>query len=348
MKQHVIIVLLLLTQSVAFAQYSERNFSIKQQAYTDSLKKVVYNHTFPIFGQKAYQMGIDLTYPVGIMANYFYAKQGLILDNFQLGFDNKNNSIPLTPADFIGFKNNTVSASSVNIRPDVWVFPFLDVYGVFGYGSSTTTVNITTPVTLTSVVTQNVSTAGFGFTGAFGFGYVFTALDMNFTWNKPEKLDKPVPAEVLSMRVGHTFHFREHPGRNLAFWVGAMRAKIGSGTVGQITLSDALPPSVFQKKDEIVNEYYTWYNNLNPNNPADQVKKAAADKVLTPIIQSIDAADGSGTIHYAMEKRPVQEWNMIVGGQFQLNKRFIFRSEGGIIGDRKSFLLSVNYRFMAF
>jgi hypothetical protein len=39
---------------------------------------------------------------------------------------------------------------------------------------------------------------------------------------------------------------------------------------------------------------------------------------------------------------------MVIGGQFQLNKRWIFRTEGGIVGDRKSFLLSVNYRFMMF
>jgi hypothetical protein len=46
-----------------------------------------------------------------------------------------------------------------------------------------------------------------------------------------------------------------------------------------------------------------------------------------------------------MDKRPEEEWNMVIGGQFQLNKNWMLRSEGGIIGDRKSFLASVNYRF---
>ena len=46
-----------------------------------------------------------------------------------------------------------------------------------------------------------------------------------------------------------------------------------------------------------------------------------------------------------MNKGPVEEWIMVIGGQFQLNKNWMLRSEAGIIGDRKSFLASVNYRF---
>jgi len=36
----------------------------------------------------------------------------------------------------------------------------------------------------------------------------------------------------------------------------------------------------------------------------------------------------------------------IIGIQYQMNKRWMLRSEGGIIGDRKSLLLSLNYRFL--
>lgn len=348
MKRYLIIILLFILGSNAYSQYNSRALSKKEQEYTDSLKKVKYDYFFPILGQKAYKAGFDLQYPFGIMTNYFYAKQGLIIENLQLGLKTDNIDIPLTNVDFIGFSNNTVTASSFNVRPDIWVLPFLDVYGVFGYGTSTTTVNITTPVTLTSVVTQNLKTAGFGFTTAFGLGPLFTAIDMNWTWNKPEKLDKPVPVNTFSVRLGHTFKFPDKPYRNIGVWVGGMRARMGSGTVGQIMLSDALPPEVFKRKDEIVAEYYAWYNALNPANPADRIKKEAADKVLTPIIERLNAADGSAIVRYGLDKRPAEEWNMIIGGQFQLNKRWAFRTEAGIIGDRKSFLLSAQYRFLWF
>jgi hypothetical protein len=348
MKRYLFVLFLLANALTSLAQYSQVELSKKQQHYTDSLKKVVYNHTFPLLGQKAYKMGVDIPYPAGVMTNYFYANQGLIIENLQLGLETSNQNIPLTPIDFIGFSKNNVTASTFMVRPDLWIFPFLDVYGIFGYGSSTTTVNINTPVILSSVVTQNVRTAGFGFTGAFGLGFFFLAADMNWTWNKPDKLDNPVPAQTLSFRLGHTFKFAEHPQKNIGIWVGALRARFGAGTLGEIKLSDALPPEVWQRKDEIVNEYYAWYNGLNPSNPVDKIKMEKADQVLTPIIERISAADGSATVRYALDKRPGEEWNMIAGAQYQLNKRWVFRTEAGFLGDRTTFLLSANYRFFVF
>ena len=332
----------------SFSQYATHTLSKKQQEYTDSLKRIDYDHFFPILGKKAYKMGFDIPYPVGIMANYFYTKQGLVIENLQLGLTSDNNEIPLTPVDIVEFGSNSVAANSYNVRPDIWIFPFLSVYGVFVVGNSTTIVNLVAPVALRSEVKQGLKTAGVGLTGAFGLGPLFTAVDINWTWNKPEKLEKPVPANVLSIRLGHSIKFPQKPQRNIALWVGAMRARIGAGTVGQIALSDALPADVWAKKDQIVSDYYAWYNALDPNNPGDRIKIDKADQILTPIIERIDAADGSATVKYALDKRPTEEWNMIVGGQYQMSKRWIFRTEGGFLGDRKSLLLSVNYRFLAF
>ncbi len=39
---------------------------------------------------------------------------------------------------------------------------------------------------------------------------------------------------------------------------------------------------------------------------------------------------------------------MLVGTQYQLNKHWQLRAEGGVVGDRKSLLLSLNYRFLGF
>src|ERR1700733_10599934 len=110
MKHSLFVLLFVMLALKISAQYSQVRFSKKQQEYTDSLKKVVYRHTFPILGQKAYKMGVDIPYPMGVMANYFYANQGLLIENLQLGLMTNNQNIALTPIDFIGFKNNTVTA----------------------------------------------------------------------------------------------------------------------------------------------------------------------------------------------------------------------------------------------
>ncbi len=321
----------------ASAQYSSRKVGKKQQAYIDSLKAVEYNYVFPIWGQAVYKKGFDIPYPAGAMVNYIWMKQGIVIDNFQLGI----NEIPLTPIVFIDFGTNTNTSYSVNFRPDIWVFPFLNVSGIFGYGASTTEVNLTAPIELNSIVTQGLSTAGFGVMGAFGLGPLWMSVDGNFTWTKPELLEDAVLAKVLGVRLGKTFAFKMHPERNIAFWVGGMRVKMSSNTVGSIKMEDAIPQDVWDNKDAFVTNYWDWYDN-----DASDPQKVVADKVLSPIVDAIDARDGSTIISYGMDKRPEQEWNVLFGAQYQFNKRWQIRSEAGLIGDRKSLLLSANYRFL--
>lgn len=340
-----VLCLLLLSPRLS-AQYVNKKFSPKKQAYTDSLKNVVYDYTFPILGQGAYKEGFDIPYPAGLMVNYIWMKQGVDISNTQLGLLTDNIDIPLTPVDFIEYGENTNTSYGFNFRPDLWILPFLNVYGIFGSGHSRTEVNLVRPVELNSVVEQQVTTTGFGIMTAFGIGPLWTSADANWTFNKPELLDKPVRVNVLGLRLGHTFNFPNHPQRNFAVWLGGMRTKMNSDTRGEIRLGDALPPKVWDRRDEIVNNYWDWYNSLDPNNIADRQKIKFADRVLTPIVDQLEAANGNSIIRYGLDKQVKQLWNGTVGAQYQFNKRWMLRSEAGVFGDRKSYLVSVNYRFL--
>jgi hypothetical protein len=114
-----------------------------------------------------------------------------------------------------------------------------------------------------------------------------------------------------------------------------------SSTVGQIRLGDALPPEVWDRKDEIVDGYYEWYDSQ-----PDRIKEIIDDTAIPDIVDRIDNADGDAIVRYGMEKQVKEKWNGVFGAQFQLNKRWMFRTEWGLIGDRKSALASVNYRFL--
>jgi hypothetical protein len=325
------------------AQYTSKRVRSKFETYTDSLKNVQYNYVFPILGQGAYKKGFDIPYPIGFMTNFIWMDQGIDITNMQLGFKSADKDIPLTPVDFIDFGENRNTSYSFNFRPDIWVFPFLNVYGLFGFGHSHTEVNLVKPVELLSVVDQNISTTGFGVMTAFGIGPVWLSVDANWTWNKPELLDKPVRVNVLGLRVGHTFTFKHKPYRNIAVWVGAMRASMSSETSGAIAMKDALPPETWDRRDEIVANYRTWYNGLTP------IQQKVVDATPVPeIVDKLEAADGSSVVRYGMDKQVSQKWNGLVGIQYQFNKRWMLRGEGGVIGDRKSALVSVNYRLLGF
>jgi opacity protein-like surface antigen len=350
-----IVLIIFFISNQAGAQYTTKKVKSKHQAYTDSLKQVKYDYVFPVWGQAAYQRGFDIPYPVGIMANYFFADQGILIDNFQLGFENALNpdrGFPLQPfVDSLGnpiirFGDSRNQAWTYNVRPDVWIFPFLNVYGIFGVGGSNTEVNIASVfgnenLSFTSQVEQKISTAGFGIMAAGGIGPFWFSGDFNFTWNKPELLDEATVATVIGLRLGKTFVFKNKPQSNIAVWVGGMRVNIQSATFGAIKLRDGLPQEVWDKKDEAVNSYWDWYNN-----EATIPQKKIADRLVTPIVDALDNRNGESIVKYGMDKQVAEKWNMLIGVQYQLNKRWMLRSEGGIIGDRKSFLASLNYRFL--
>ena len=338
--------IVLVSINTVSAQYATTKVRSKYQAYTDSLKQVKYDNVLPIWGQKAYKKGFDIPYPTGAMINFVWVRQGLLIDNISLGLKTDDIDIPLTEVDFIEFGNNYSEASTLLFRPDIWVFPFLNIYGLFGLGSSRTEVNLTVPTDLQSVVDQRLKTYGFGATAAGGIGPVWLAVDGNLTWSKPELLDDPVKVTTFGVRVGHNFVSKNKPYRNFGVWIGAMKVTLGSETVGAIQLKDALPPEVFERAQEIEANYFAWLNSLNPNNPIDARKIEIANEVLTPIFERIGAADGEAIIRYGLEKNVKEPWNGLIGAQYQLNKNWMFRAEGGVIGDRKSLLLSVNWRFL--
>ena len=351
-----LVILFVSTQTIQ-AQYASKKVKDKHQAYTDSLKAVDYNYTFPIMGQGAYKEGFDIPYPMGIMGNFFWADQGILINHFQLGYKSAygGTSFDMRPLidengqEIIGFGESRNVSYSGNVRPDLWIFPFLNVYGIFGYGQSTTTVRIDRlgqtmlKDPFVSEVTQGIRTMGIGTLIAGGVGPVWFSADFNMTWNKPELLDKATKATVMGLRVGHTFVFKNKPYRNIAVWVGAMRIKMQSETHGEIMLKDAFGPEFFDNKDAKVNEYWDWYNN-----DATPIQQKIADKTLSPIVDELDKREGESIVEYGMDKQVAQMWNGLIGAQFQINKHWQIRSEMGFIGDRKSYLFSVNYRFLGF
>jgi len=334
-----------LIPQTGYTQYSSTKVKTKHQKYTDSLKNVEYNYVFPILGQGAYKKGFDIPYPVGIMANSIWMTQDIVFSDFQLGFEGDNVDFPLTPMDdIIKFGKNTNDSQSYTVRPDIWVLPFLNVYGLFGYGSSTTEVKLVAPFELTSVVEQEFATNGVGIMAAGGVGPVWISADYNWTWSKPQLLDKSVLVNVMGLRVGHTFVFKNKPQSNLVFWVGAMHLKMSSETSGKISIKEALPQEFWDNKDQFVDDYDAW-KNLNYDD-LSRAQKKAIDDVIDPIFENINNRDGDGIVSYAMDKQTKQLWNGTVGGQYQINKHWQFRTEAGFIGNRKSFMLSFNYRFL--
>jgi hypothetical protein len=340
MKTKLTLVFFLLLNLILHAQYSELQKNPFHKAYRDSLKAMNYPYTFPVFGKKAYKKGFDVPYPWGIGANYFWAKQEINISKVAIGFNDK---APVDVSNVIKFGKVTSTASATTFRPDLFVFPFLSIYGIVGFGNGTTEVPVVAPVVFTTTAKSNVTSAGFGFTLAGGFQGVIIILDNNFNWVNTDKLTELVPAYNFAGRFAHMFSSSMRADRNITLWIGGFYQKIKADTKGVIKVSELFPGSSSSEQQKIASRLDEWITQLSP------AQKAVGQDIVDKIKDHFAGTDpGNGTITYQLDKDIAGPWNMIFGGQFQFNKNCMMRIEMGAFGKRSQFLLSANYRFQSF
>lgn len=361
---------LVLIFSNSYSQiFSNKAVGKKNERFIDSLKAAEYPYALPIWGDKATGMGFDLPYSAGMSAQYFWQESDLIFENLMVGF---NGGEMYNVDDLIRFNKTKSTASAVSIRPDVWLFPFLNVYGILGKSQASTDVgfglwlpdgdnNYTEVLTAGSLVEFNATTFGLGMTPTIGVGGGFLALDMNVAWTDVPQLDEPAVTFVFGPRLGKSFKLAK-PERSIAVWVGGFRIHMSSDTYGSVALNEVFPPGTlggkidegYQKVDNAYNQVNTWWNDLSQseqNNPINKTKFETANAALDRASEILVAADGavstieSSTVQYSMDKRPKDMWNFIVGGQYQFSKHLMYRVEYGFLGSRQQLMTGIQYRF---
>jgi hypothetical protein len=349
--------------------YSNKEVGKKNAEAIDSLKNSEYPYSLPIWGAKATKAGFNLPYSAGLSVQYIWQKSDLVIDNLQVGFNNG----PLYNLDeIVRFKNARSEAQGVNFRPDVWLFPFLNVYGILAKSSPSTTIdagvyvpdadgNWSEVVALNTKADFQATSFGFGFTPTIGVAGGFMALDVNFTWNDIAELDKPAFAFIFGPRFGKTFKLKK-PGSAIAVWVGGFRLKLNSGTTGSLNFDDLFDTDGLQTKvdnglqavDDKQVAVDSWWNGLSAidqNKPGNIAKYETANRALEragTFLNSMDEAmndEQSASVQYSLDKRPKDMWNFVVGTQYQFNKHWMLRAEVGMLGSRQQFIGGLQYRF---
>ena len=369
-RKAMLMLLLAIPSFIGFSQvFTNKEVGEKNAVLIDSLKKTEYPYALPILGAKATKAGFNLPYSAGLSSQYFWQVSDLIIDNLSVGF---NNGPMYNLDEIVRFNEAKTTASALTIRPDIWLFPFLNIYAILGKAQASTEVGFgvwvpdstDTPkeiASASSLVEFNTSTYGIGFTPTIGVGGGFLALDMNVAWTDVPQLSKPARSFIFGPRLGKNFKLKK-PEQTVAIWTGAFRVQISSGTDGSIALSEVLPPDEFgskvdqgiQKVANAQQQVDAWWASLSPpqqQNPVNEAKYNAANRALTKAGEILASADnaigtiGTSTVQYAMDKRPKDPWNFIIGSQFQLNKHWMIRGEVGFLGSRTQIITGLQYRF---
>lgn len=372
LKGLIFLMVILLPFSHGFGQvFTNKEVGKKNQALSDSLKQSDYPYSLPIWGDKATKAGYSLPYSAGLSMQYLGSEASIIIDNLMVGFNNG----PMYDLDgIVRFEESKARAAALTVRPDIWLFPFLNVYGILGKAKASTAVNFGVWVpdstgvdkqvlSTGTTVDFNTTTFGLGITPTIGVGGGFLALDMNVAWVDVPQLSKPARSFVFGPRFGKNFKLKK-PEQTVALWVGGFRLAIASETNGSLDLSDVFPEGggeIGMKIDqgtervgeaqEQVDAWWTGLSTIEQNNPVNQAKYDAANAVLTRAGEILNAADAAvntistSSVQYSMDKNVKDAWNFLIGGQFQFNKHFMMRAEVGFLGSRTQVLGGLQYRF---
>lgn len=351
--------------------FTNKEVGKKNEELIDSLKRSDYPYALPIWGDKATKAGYSLPYSAGLSIQYLGSEASIIIDNLNVGF---NNGPKYNLDGIVRFDESKAFAEALTVRPDIWLFPFLNVYGILGKARASTDVNfgiwvpdstgVDKEVLKTgTTVDFNTTTFGIGITPTIGVGGGFLALDMNVAWVDVPQLSKPARSFVFGPRFGKNFKLKK-PEQSVAIWAGGFRLAIASGTDGSLALSEVFPEGGgelgakidqgMQKVDDAQQQVDTWWAGLSQaqqNNPVNKAKYETANAVLDRAGEILNAADqavntiSTSTVQYTMDKQVKDAWNFIVGGQFQFNKHFMIRGEVGFFGSRTQVLGGLQYRF---
>ncbi|EHU5001814.1 TonB-dependent receptor [Vibrio vulnificus] len=206
-----------------------------------STPTVADSFSLPIWKEDAEALGYTLPKPIGFNLSYMTMEQGINVD-----------SIDLQGLDFIQLNADPGKQYTevLTLRADVWLFPFLNLYGLVGKldGYSTTDVTLTVGFNPNKpFITHEIQdfrldldgyTTGFGAVLVGGYENWFALVDASFTQSRLTVIEGTIDAIVISPRVGYDFN---RHGTPLRIWAGAMYQDVEQTLRGSV--SDLSPSS---------------------------------------------------------------------------------------------------------
>lgn len=268
----------------------------------------------PLLAKEAREQGYELPKPYGLSIATMQVEQGITVDH--IGFSGLaflGNQIPPDMVEGIldiKTDNGRQDSQVYSLRGDVWLLPFLNVYGIAGKMTGTSSTRVTMKSKINWLPFEesfnfNLDLDGYlygvGTVIAGGMGNWFTLIDASKTKTKLTVIEGTIDAFVLSPRIGYDFKDKGFP---LRVWAGGMYQHVEQELTGYLHKLDFGPEG-------------NWAIGL-----FDPDKKA----------------------RFLVSQNLVTTWNTLLGFQYQFNQQINLVGEAGL-GKRISAMVSLEYRF---
>ncbi len=301
----IVTIILLIANSTVFAQLSGTGMFINKKPlgenkqYLNAKKPVI--DWLPLFAKKLQNNNISSEYPFGAGITAFYYSQKFIASSLIL-----TTVSPITGdtihawADTL-IQDTRAGETQLIVKPNIWLLPFLNIYGIIGYTNGTVNPNLTAPrivIDFPGLGEQTIDTTveihdklpyhgpvyGIGATISMGIDKFFFSADYHYSKIYPNDLEGSLVYQTFSPKAGIVANLSETLLLNV--WTGAM--------------------------------YFS-----NKQTMRGKVKVSDFSEGLAQIIG--DEADYTGEII------PVHTWNFLAGMGLKINSHHRIMFEGGFV-----------------
>ncbi len=274
----------------------------------------VWPYRLPFLGQAVVDKGYDLPLPYGFGITAVNTQQDVEIQGLEIGF----NGAPLQPYEFVSFADTNVDATSYQFKLDAWLFPFMNVFALYGKVSGDVASDVTLdgntlldqlgtdcsrlipPIECLLFRDQNfvlpirvdVDTTSYGFGTVFAGGWKgwFAVLPISSTYTRGRKSVTEGNSLTITPRIGRNFNI---------------------GNLGNMSV-------------------YVGGNRLD------------SDLTVTGVF---DVPDTELSIGYKIDQQNVDRWNYVLGFNWNIGRHVNWGLEyNGFSGSRETWLTTINLR----
>lgn len=276
----------------------------------------IWPHKMPFLAQKVIDLGYDLPLPYGVALTYADVDQAMLLDELEVGI----NGGAKEPFDFVAFENASADSESIQLKVDTWLFPFMNVFALLG------TVDGKAPL--------DVLLDGNGMLDQLG-------IDCSGPPPRPPLCnlleDRTITLPIEAGFSGKTYGV----GTVLAGgWRNFFATLPISFTYANMdtTETEGIAITVTPRLGGVLNLGNGGHLALFAGGNYLEADLTVTGTVSTP--------DGLLVVDYTVDQRNKDRWNLLVGGNWDINKHWSWSVEyDGFIGSREALITSVTLRY---
>jgi hypothetical protein len=273
----------------------------------------IWERKLPFLAQKVVDLGYDLPLPYGIGITYANVSQSLLLSGLKVGFNGGGKE----DFDFVSFENGRANNDTVQLKLDAWLFPFMNVFAMLGR------VDGKAPL--------DVILDGNGMLDQLGISCSGPAPNPLCAKLKDQTITLPIEAPYS----GNTYGVGTVLAGGWNNWFVAIPMSFTYADM-DTTDTEGISITITPRVGRILN--LSKWGNLSLFGGGNYF-----DTELT-ITGSI-GIEGL-TIDYTVEQKNEDKWNLLIGGNWDINERWSWSAEyNGFIGSRDAFITSFGFRF---